>query len=630
MKKFYLFMMFVLMTAMSVFAQATNETELCSVTLKKTGYNEYLVPVTLGGLTEGKIKKGDKVRITVAPKGFFEITISANGNVVHKPKMVASSEQLVQEVTITEDTEILVDVQTGVMIDLYIDDDTTSEKGDVELEGTVNSGGLKAAHGQEITVNARPNAGYKIKQIKVTDMATMQEQDITDSKKFTATADGYGVEVWFVSKDGSGEKEECSITTSTSGPKSNYAMVDISDERVKKGESITLTATPMTTAEVLIYINNEKVYGPIIASAEEPLETELSINEDALIEVIFNKPATVKLDTDEVPNGTIILNNKELKDVSMGFLHNQEVTVEASPNKGYVLKSIKVKVKGAADFTDISSTKKFTASEDDYVLQVNFVKAEAEKKALRIYLTKDHAKTLVLKDEKGTAIELPQQNTDASGDTYYDFSLTVGAKYSIEVTAKDGYELKDMDTNFIGKVLNNEFNFTPTEGQENHILVNLQPKKMEVKFPKWEHGSVDRKGWAQPVHKIKFGKVIKLTVKPEEGYELESLTVGGVDVSKTLEFTVGLDNTIVAKFKKATAIESLDAQIKLYPNPAVDYAIISGLQAGSVVKLISLTGKTVLVKKIAFEGEARLELAHLPRGLYIVHAGDKVFKLQLQ
>ncbi len=682
--------------------------ELCSVTLKKTGYNEYLTPVTLGGLTDGKIKKGDKLRITVAPKGFFEITISANGNVIQKPKMVASSKELVQEVTITEDTEIVVDVQTGVMIDLYVDDDATSEKGNVELEGTVKSGGLKAAHGQEVTVDARPNDGYKIKQIKVTDMATMQEQDITDSKIFTATADAYGVEVWFVPINGGADEEECSITKSASGPKSTYAMVDISEESVKKGESITLTATPMTTAEVLVYINNEKVYGPAIASGQEPLETELTINEDAVIEVVFNNPATIKLDTEEVPNGTILLNNKELKDVSMGFLHNQEVTVEASPNEGYVLESIKVKVKGATDFTDISSTKKFTATEDDYVLQVNFVKAEAEKKALRIYLTKDHAKTLVLKDETGTAVEMPQQNTDASGDTYYDFSLTVGVKYGLEVTAKDGYEVKDMDTNFIGKVLNNEFNFTPTEGQENHILVNLQPKKMEVKFPKWEHGSVDRKGWAKPVHKIKFGQVIKLAVKAEEGYELESLTVGGVDVSQTLEFTVGLDNTIVAKFKKivvkkaitiptvqngtltldgvnsgdevavgtevaitatpadgyeleaitvggvdvteakkfvvgddntivvkfrkvkATAIEGLDAQIRLYPNPATDYAIVSGLQANEMVKLISLTGKTVLVKKADYTGQVRLELSKLTGGLYIVRTTNKVFKLQVQ
>ncbi len=259
MKKFYLFMMFVLMTTMSVFAQATNGTELCSVTLKKTGYNKYLVPVTLGGLTEGKIKKGDKVRITVEPKGFFEITISANGNIVHKPKMVASSEQLVQEVTITEDTEILVDVQTGVMIDLYVDDEQRDEDkfGSVELEGTINDAGLRCAHGQEITVKATPKSGYKVKQIKLTDWSTETDIDITAEKKFIPTKDAYAIEVWFVSEDGSGDEEKCSITTSTSGPKSMFAMVDVSDESVKKGESITLTATPMLTAEVLVYINNK-------------------------------------------------------------------------------------------------------------------------------------------------------------------------------------------------------------------------------------------------------------------------------------------------------------------------------------------------------------------------------------
>ncbi len=232
----------------------------------------------------------------------------------------------------------------------------------------------------------------------------------------------------------------------------------------------------------------------------------------------------------------------------------------------------------------------------------------ADQETCRVYLTKDYAKSIVIKDEDGLVINHSDAGVDGSGDTYYDYSLTINAKYSIDVTPKEGYYLKDIDTNFIGKILNNEFIFEALNlGYSTHILVNLEGKKMEVKFPTFEHGSVDRKGWHKPVHRIKFGKVIKLDVEPEEGYELESLTIGGVDVSKTLQFTVGLDNTIVAKFRKKS--ESFTVTATATGKGSESNLQLEGLTDGKIekggkVKLIAAQGTndSFLIKDIKVNG----------------------------
>lgn len=71
-------------------------------------------------------------------------------------------------------------------------------------------------------------------------------------------------------------------------------------------------------------------------------------------------------------------------------------------------------------------------------------------------------------------------------------------------------------------------------------------------------------------------------------------------------------------------------QLTLYPNPATDYALLSGI--GSMVnhvKILDLCGRTV--NTLPTEGSTlRLDLRHLPSGNYIIVAGNDYRRLQIR
>ncbi len=156
-------------------------------------------------------------------------------------------------------------------------------------------------------------------------------------------------------------------------------------------------------------------------------------------------------------------------------------------------------------------------------------------------------------------------------------------------------------------------------------------KKAVITIPKVENGRLTLEG-VNSGDEVALGTEIKIKVSPKEGYELETLSVGGVDLKEAMKFTVGEDNTIVVKFVKKvnTAIEDVNPQVKLYPNPAQDFAFIRGLQANELVKLIDLRGKILLIEQTNALGEVKLELKSLNAGLYLVHTAKEVFKLQIK
>lgn len=60
---------------------------------------------------------------------------------------------------------------------------------------------------------------------------------------------------------------------------------------------------------------------------------------------------------------------------------------------------------------------------------------------------------------------------------------------------------------------------------------------------------------------------------------------------------------------------SIENKIAVYPNPASEYLIVSGLEGVSKVEILSITGQ--LVQSLEFENEVRLNL-NLNTGMYLV------------
>jgi hypothetical protein len=57
--------------------------------------------------------------------------------------------------------------------------------------------------------------------------------------------------------------------------------------------------------------------------------------------------------------------------------------------------------------------------------------------------------------------------------------------------------------------------------------------------------------------------------------------------------------------------------IKLYPNPAIDFLIVSGVEAGSQLKIVSLSGQ-IMFSKTADKLDGSIEIANFQKGVYLL------------
>lgn len=66
------------------------------------------------------------------------------------------------------------------------------------------------------------------------------------------------------------------------------------------------------------------------------------------------------------------------------------------------------------------------------------------------------------------------------------------------------------------------------------------------------------------------------------------------------------------------ADQIVDDQLRLFPNPASESINISGITAGSKVRIMNLAGQTVF-ESISTNSQMIADVKNLPKGLYIVH-----------
>ncbi len=202
------------------------------------------------------------------------------------------------------------------------------------------------------------------------------------------------------------------------------------------------------------------------------------------------------------------------------------------------------------------------------------------------------------------------------------YLVVKGTEVEVKVTPEAGYELISISPSAKFKV------------KKNTTFVKLRFKSLVAKkvitIPEVENGTITLEG-INSGDQVEVGKKVKVTVTPKEGYELETLTVGGVDIKETKEFTVGDNNDIVVKFKTTSAVEGLDAVlVSVYPNPATDFVHLRGLTPNAKVRLLSLTGQTVLTTQAGFDGSATFNVNKLAKGLYLVRSNKTVVKVQVR
>ena len=122
---------------------------------------------------------------------------------------------------------------------------------------------------------------------------------------------------------------------------------------------------------------------------------------------------------------------------------------------------------------------------------------------------------------------------------------------------------------------------------------------------------------------VAYGTTVTVTVKPDGGYKLAKLTANGVDITATKKFVVQAATTVAATFTRDNAIEEVAAtEVLLFPNPAVEATTLSGVEPGAMVQVLSLDGVEVLRTAANEVGVARLDLAGVVAGKYLVKSGE--------
>ncbi|MBQ9471208.1 MAG: T9SS type A sorting domain-containing protein [Bacteroidales bacterium] len=155
-----------------------------------------------------------------------------------------------------------------------------------------------------------------------------------------------------------------------------------------------------------------------------------------------------------------------------------------------------------------------------------------------------------------------------------------------------------------------------------------------------EGGSVSGAGTATE------GSTVTLTATANSGYKFVRWTEGGSEVSTAnpFTFTAQANRTLVAVFEKeqqpATGLfDSRIEALTLYPNPTTGelWLTVPDLVEGIAAEVLVYSAKGQLVLRVPTHGASagsapaagrvRIDLSHLPTGVYIVRMGNAVAKV---
>ena len=170
--------------------------------------------------------------------------------------------------------------------------------------------------------------------------------------------------------------------------------------------------------------------------------------------------------------------------------------------------------------------------------------------------------------------------------------------------------------------------FEATVGEEEVVVkTTFVIKTFAVTVAESAHGKLSVAGYDN-LSAVPYGTRLTVTATPDKGYILHKITANGTDITSAKSFEVTEATTIRAEFKEDTALEAVATDpLILYPNPTKDVVFLSGGAAYAPVAIYSLEGVCLLSTETDAEGKARINIATLSEGSYLVKVGTKSLSL---
>ena len=438
----------------------------------------------------------DTTVVVTFKKADYKITVSdTTGGTAYTDKSVANYKDLIT-VTATPDTGYKLDAikVDGITINgnsfempaADVTVEVTFVKIDYAVTVNCTTGGTASApdtanYGDEITVSVTPDTGYELDTIKVNDAAI-------GGNSFTMPASDVTIEVTF---------KKISYTISITNTSGGSANVD--KTTAYYGEEIEIDIA----IEESYHLDSILVNGTAIDGDKFNMPAG-----NVTIEVIFKKNEYTIMVSD-VTGGTAAVSAETAAE-------GEEITITATPDKGYALD--KIKVNGTA-----ITGKKFTMPAANVTVEVTFKKV-----VYKISLNSSGNGTVNLSKTKANyGDEITVEITPASG---YELS-------KITVKTADGSKVNVTDNTFVMPDAN--------------VTVSVTFAKISYGITVEDNGL----GTVDVVSSAIKGNHIIVDISPAEGCELESLTAvdsEGNDIEVTdNSFTMpGASVTITAVFRK--------------------------------------------------------------------------------
>ena len=341
-----------------------------------------------------------------------------------------------------------------------------------------------------LTYQAKELMGNKVK-VTVTNDAP---KAVSREAAWTVTADDtYSVET---SQEGQGE----------------LVVLGAKDlKRVPSGTKLTVTATPADGWELVALTANDV---DILKSKT------FEVAENTTVRATFTTkaPTTYAVTLTKEGEGEVAISGADNLDA---VVTGSKLTVTATPADGWELASL------TANGADILSSKTFV------VYNPTDVKAVFTKKAPTTY-----AVTLTQEGEGKVAIT----GADNLG------AVVAGSKLTVTATPADGWEVGSITVN--GKDITAEKSFIVTSNTVVKVVFKKQPPKTyAVTLTKEGEGKVAISG-ADNLGAVVTGSKLTVTTEPADGWEVNSITANGKDITVSKTFTVRSNTVVKVVFKK--------------------------------------------------------------------------------
>lgn len=633
-------------------------------TYKVSGNFEGEGRVTVSGASDlNAVEEGTVLTINATPATGWELKeIRVNGRVLEGTTRFTVTEDAVIRVIFVKEAAKTARVTTKVI-----------GEGTLSLVGVANPNAVEI--GTKVTVKAEAKTGYKLESIKANGVTVYNNM-------FTLYADTEVVAT-FVKEQPVVKNHYVHAYSIGQGQFTITGAADL--KSVPDGTELTVNATPAEGYELRgIFVNSKEINGnKFVVNAYTTVRVEFSLKSTPA-------PKTASITTKVVGEGTLsLVGIANPNAVKIG----SEVTVKAEAKEGYILESIKangvtvynnqftlnentevvatfvknaapevpthrvfsycegygeVEIQGASDLKAVPEGTQLTVIATPaagYVLKqiiVNFEPITGNTFIVEGYTI---VKAVFEEIETVTNAKITSKVVGEGTVTFPGVAdvnqVPVGTKVNVSVQPAVGYKLESIKANGV-VVVNNSFVVEGDTEVEAVFVRNVKTHKVTV--AQSNYGSIRIIGLTEAeLESVESGRELMVMVTPETGYSLRSLYAGTANITTVKKFVVTRDVTVQAFYSyvgnssgkdddgQDTNVDNVEvAQVKVYPNPAVDYINVEGAQANAVVRLYTMDGAFVVEVKADNNGVARVDVAHLNRGIYLIQVGESTQRVMLK